>query len=660
MTFRNRATMFRPTSSRVWLSLLAPLAMIGCTDASEGIQSPVAWVSSAQHGSCAYPATLEITHINIGQGDATLIATPSALVLADVGESYWNSHIDADTIDGVITGKYGCRTLDYVVVSHLQVDHVGYVGYGGLWYLVNTLGYDVGETLFRDYNANVGTTSGTYDNWVVYLASPEGQAALNPRVATLGEQLDLGAGITLTITNVDTRTASCPNGWGSKADLSCGGDYVVPSEVLGDHRGDYPAPSENDYCVGFVVAVGDFDIYIGGDTDGENLDNGFGTAYHDVESYLGGDVGEVDVLRVNHHGSAHSTNASFMADLDPQAVVVSVGSANTYGHARQETVDRVLGVVGGNPTRSVPIYMTERGDDGIGGCQPDYSNSDKAAAQLYGWEVVVSDTDGDYCTIEGGDVDIVVAADGSTFTIEGTPYTSAADSINPCDNDGVCEEGEDCVDCPNDCATASGAECGNGICEAGDGEDCVGCPEDCNGKQDGKPSNRFCCGDGDGQNPVSCSDSRCTSGGYACDDAPAPSWCCGDAACDPAEVCELDCGPLPFCGDSSCDANEDSCSCSADCGAPPAGEVVGATCDDGADNDCDGLVDCQDSDCAAEPVCAPPACDGDGICEAGEDCLSCASDCDGEQKGNPANRYCCGDGEAQSAEGDGSICDGQY
>lgn len=33
-------------------------------------------------------------------------------------------------------------------------------------------------------------------------------------------------------------------------------------------------------------------------------------------------------------------------------------------------------------------------------------------------------------------------------------------------------------------------------------------------------------------------------------------------------------------------------------------EIVTLTCDDGLDNDCDGFADCDDSDCAAEPICA--------------------------------------------------------
>jgi hypothetical protein len=44
----------------------------------------------------------------------------------------------------------------------------------------------------------------------------------------------------------------------------------------------------------------------------------------------------------------------------------------------------------------------------------------------------------------------------------------------------------------------------------------------------------------------------------------------------------------------------------------------------------------------------------DGLCERGEDCGSCPSDCAGQETGKPANRYRCGDGIPQSAEGEGN------
>jgi hypothetical protein len=60
-------------------------------------------------------------------------------------------------------------------------------------------------------------------------------------------------------------------------------------------------------------------------------------------------------------------------------------------------------------------------------------------------------------------------------------------------------------------------ECGNTICEPAGGEDCLSCEADCNGIQSGNPGNRYCCGDGDGENPVDCTDPRCTGNGNTCE-----------------------------------------------------------------------------------------------------------------------------------------------
>jgi V8-like Glu-specific endopeptidase len=150
---------------------------------------------------------------------------------------------------------------------------------------------------------------------------------------------------------------------------------------------------------------------------------------------------------------------------------------------------------------------------------------------------------------------------------------------------GLCDSGEDCNSCPADCIRGGGASgCGNGVCEPNIGEDCLSCADDCRGKINGKPSNRYCCGDGDGQNPVGCGDSRCTQSPWACSNTPPDPYCCGDATCEGAET---------------------GCNCAIDCGAPPTYEVEYTTCDDGLDNDCDGGADCSDphGDCAGDPFC---------------------------------------------------------
>jgi spore coat protein A len=136
-----------------------------------------------------------------------------------------------------------------------------------------------------------------------------------------------------------------------------------------------------------------------------------------------------------------------------------------------------------------------------------------------------------------------------------------------CIVNGVCDPGEDCVICPEDCGQVSGGACGNGLCEAGDGENCATCPADCAGKQNGSINNQFCCGADDGQvtNPVACgtdlADDRCidAAAGLFCRVAPRVLACCGDKLCEGQETgasCQIDCAPLP-CGNRKLEAAEE-------------------------------------------------------------------------------------------------------
>jgi hypothetical protein len=202
-------------------------------------------------------------------------------------------------------------------------------------------------------------------------------------------------------------------------------------------------------------------------------------------------------------------------------------------------------------------------------------------------------------THDGVDIDQATSED---CDFNGIP-DECQDSVTclTCNNDGTCDLGEDCNTCSGDCFTGPSG-CGNGTCEPSLGEDCLSCPADCNGRQKGKPSNQYCCGDGAGTNPVDCGDSRCTGGGLTCSNSTVPPTCCGDGTCEGAENstnCEVDCGP------------------------------TGGGC-------------------------------GNGVCEPGENCNSCPGDCDGKDKGNPSRQFCCGDGIRQSAEGDGTVCDGNF
>ncbi len=214
----------------------------------------------------------------------------------------------------------------------------------------------------------------------------------------------------------------------------------------------------------------------------------------------------------------------------------------------------------------------------------------------------------------------------------GTPTCTASCTVSYascsgcpiCDHDGGCESGEVCTGCPDDCVSGSGASCGNGVCEAGNGEDCVSCSQDCRGQQGGKPSGRYCCGDGGGVNPVSCADNRCTTTPFRCTNTPAAGYCCGDGSCTGLEngtTCSLDCGPPPTCGDHTCNGDETPCTCAVDCPVP--NEI----CTDGVDNDCDLAVDCNDTNCSSTPACTPTCAPTGATCSANSAC--CSNRCKG-------------------------------
>ena len=59
------------------------------------------------------------------------------------------------------------------------------------------------------------------------------------------------------------------------------------------------------------------------------------------EERYAGRVGDIDVLKLGHHGSAASIDAALMAQMRPELAIASAGEGNSYGHPTKECIDTV-------------------------------------------------------------------------------------------------------------------------------------------------------------------------------------------------------------------------------------------------------------------------------------------------------------------------------
>jgi len=183
-----------------------------------------------------------------------------------------------------------------------------------------------------------------------------------------------------------------------------------------------------------------------------------------------------------------------------------------------------------------------------------------------------------------------------TCTENCTIDTSTCTDCPACDNDGLCESGEDCSNCPNDCII--GGYCGDGICDPSK-ENCITCASDCLGKTNGRWDRQYCCGDGDTWYPFGC-DERCRENGLQCGEV-TPS-CCGNGVKEGAEKCDGSDFGVTLCSDFGCTGGELTCTenCTID-----AFSCTDCRCG-GKNAPCSDNSDCCSGVCKVNGLCSKP------------------------------------------------------
>ncbi len=67
-------------------------------------------------------------------------------------------------------------------------------------------------------------------------------------------------------------------------------------------------------------------------------DIGFQTEQALIEQGL---VGDIDILKVGHHGSKYASGEDFLSKLTPEIAIISAGKNNSYGHPTEEAIKRI-------------------------------------------------------------------------------------------------------------------------------------------------------------------------------------------------------------------------------------------------------------------------------------------------------------------------------
>ena len=304
------------------------------------------------------PNAFEIHIFDVNQGDSQLIIFPSGYtLLIDLGELSYTTDKNAVLIASKIRELTGGSHINIGLITHLHMDHLGYVGHGGFWALIEEQGITFDRIIDRDAGVwqdgydgsepdgvcnyeteiiwhNAGDVTNTARKWLCYATNPANTLIYSWReIAQPSSTAQIDPpdpDVTVTIIQADA------------ADLMMA-DGTTP--VAGDHTADSIPPSENDYSIALKITYGEIDYVTAGDTDGEYYaghdDDENYYAYNDGETLIVPRiVGPVELLRVNHHGSSHSSNQFYIDSLNPADAFISCGS-NTYGHPDQVVLDRL-------------------------------------------------------------------------------------------------------------------------------------------------------------------------------------------------------------------------------------------------------------------------------------------------------------------------------
>lgn len=289
---------------------------------------------------------LTILHLNVGQGDATLILGPETdnqrvSVLMDAGDIPNGGDKDGGAITASVLTQYAISQLDYFIASHYDADHIGGAISGtssvhGTSFLFGVdgvlgTGDDISVRHFIDRGQEDEPDTRTYEKYEALTDSIGTRISLDTQEEVDDFHIDLGGGATMTL--------YASNGYVQ--------DRARPVRYVN---------TENERSLCFLISYGDFDYLLGGDTIGRKAGSENAKVELAIAQALVDDGVDIEVYHVNHHGANNGSSAEFLQLIQPEVAIISVGNGNSHGHPHAETLQRLINA------GVQRIYQTERGE----------------------------------------------------------------------------------------------------------------------------------------------------------------------------------------------------------------------------------------------------------------------------------------------------------
>lgn len=300
---------------------------------------------------------MDIHTIATGKGESSLIVLPDGTTMViDAGDTRNGKMVcDAYPDDSKTPAQWianyiehfapqGKTTVDYFWLTHFHTDHLGSAkamrageryGLSGVMELGEYITFD--KIIDRGYPA--------YDFPSRELIVSKSGGAFGDYLKFVEYKSECGAKIEQFKVGSDKQFALTQNPKKYKkslkiTNLACNGEIAQGGRVVRMYSGDpTTATDENMLSGAILIEYGPFSFYTGGDIIGSQYGPASGAAAaRDFESPIADIIGEVTVMKANHHAWKDALNPYFLWVTRPDAIIVPSFHIN---HPWRETVDRV-------------------------------------------------------------------------------------------------------------------------------------------------------------------------------------------------------------------------------------------------------------------------------------------------------------------------------